>query len=167
MKKFFGKLPVMITFIALAVICAVGYIGMLVRPIAIGMTYKGEAHGAEVTVKVLSNKKIKMTMKGETTTTTEEAYYFEKDGYIVFLDSENDDDYKTDKKDILDNWEVAKGLIDSGAYPGGKDCNAFGVKVFGEDFKCTGSVVFAVIGGVIELVLLAGAGLAIFYKVKK
>lgn len=167
MKKFFGKKPVLITFIALAVIFAVVYIGMLVRPIAIGMTYKGEAHGAEVTVKVLSSKKIKMTIKGETTTTTEEGYYFEKDGYIVFLGSDNDDEYKTDKKEILDNWEVTKGLIDSGARSGGKDCNAFGVKVFGEDFKCTGSVVFAIIGGVLELVLLAGAGLSVFYAVKK
>ena len=42
MKKFFGKLPVMITFIVLAVIMTVAYIGLLVRPVAIGFTYKGE-----------------------------------------------------------------------------------------------------------------------------
>ena len=146
---------------------AVLYIGLLVRPVAIGMSYKGEAYGAEVTVKVKSGKKIEMIIKGETTTTTEKGYYLEKDGYIVFMEADNDDEYKAEKKEILDNWDTYKGYLDAGMASGGKDCNAFGVTVFGEDFKCTGSVVFAVIGGIVELVLLAGAGLAIFYNVKK
>ena len=167
MKKFFGKLPVMITFVALAVVFAVVYVGMLVRPVAIGMTYTGEVAGMEVSVKVKSGKKMEITMKGEgMPTVTDEDYYLEKDGYIVFLEAENDDQYKDEKKNILDNWETVKPLLENSP-EAGKDCNAFGVKVMGEDFKCTGSVVFAIIGGVLELVLLAGAGLAVFYTVKK
>ena len=172
MKKFFGKLPVMITFVALAVIFAAVYIGMLVRPVAIGMTYKGEVtmygQTAEISVKVKSGKKLEMTTEVAGTTITNEGYYLEKDGYIVFLDAQNDEDYKAEKKEILDNWDECKAILDAGmSEMGGTDCNAFGVKVMGEDFKCTGSVVFAIVGGIVELILLAGAGLAVFYKVKK
>jgi len=167
MKKFFGKKPVLITFIALAVIFAVVYIGMLVRPVAIGMTYKGEVSGMEVSVKIKSGKKMEITMKGEgMPTITEEGYYLEKDGYVVFMNAQNDEDYKTEKKDILNNWEARKAEIKLTG-EGGKDCNAFGLEAMGGDFKCTGSVVFAIIGGVLELVLLAGAGLSVFYAVKK
>ena len=171
MKKFFGKLPVMITFIALAVICAVGYIGMLVRPVAIGMTYKGEitnpmnaTEKLEVSVKFKSGKKAEMKIEGEEEINT--IYYFVKDGYVVFLPTvEKDEDYKDAKEDALKDWEATKAAVKLGM--GGEDCTAFSAKVMGAELKCTGSVVFAVIGGVIELVLLAGAGLSIFYKVKK
>ena len=170
MKKFFGKLPVMITFIALAVIMTVAYIGLLVRPVAIGMTYKGEVtmrgETAEISVKVKSSKKLEMITKVDGTTTTREGYYLEKDGFIVFMDADNETEYKDEKKEILDNWEEAKDMIET-TKMGGINCNAFSVEVMGEEFKCTGSVVFAIVGGIVELVLLAGAGLAIFYKVKK
>lgn len=170
MKKFFGKLPVMITFVALAVIFAVVYIGMLVRPVAIGMTYKGEVtrygQTAEISVKVKSGKKLEMTTEVAGEKDVEKGYYLEKDGFIVFMDAQNDAEYEAEKKEILDNWDTAKAMIESTGL-GGIECNAFGVKVMGEEFSCTGSVVFAIIGGVIELVLLAGAGLAVFYTIKK
>lgn len=170
MKKFFGKLPVMITFVALAVVMAVVYIGMLVRPVAIGMTYKGEVsrygETAEISVKVKSGKKLEMTTKVDGSTLTDEGYYFEKEGYIVFMEASNNDEYKAEKEELIKNWEITKSMIKTTGM-GGIDCNAFGVEVMGEDFTCIGSIVFAIVGGIIELVLLAGAGLAIFYKVKK
>lgn len=171
MKKFFGKKPVLITFIALAVIFAVVYIGMLVRPVAIGMTYKGTITNPEnitetvnVSVKFKSGKKAEMKIEGEKETNT--IYYFEKDGYVVFLPTvEKDEDYKDAKEAALENWETTKTYVKLGM--GGEDCTAFSAKVNGAELKCTGSVVFAIIGGVLELVLLAGAGLSVFYAVKK
>lgn len=175
MKKFFGKLPVMITFVALAVVFAVVYVGMLVRPVAIGMTYKGEmtvvGHKAEATIKVKSGSKVdvKFVADGE-----KEEYknvrYVENDGKIYVLmefvgEEMTDEAYKAKKEEILKNWatyETAGALW---------EVNAFGIEATSDiaslDLGCPGSVVFAIVGGVLELVLLAGAGLAVFYTVKK
>ncbi len=169
MKKFFGKLPVMITFIALAVIMTVAYIGLLVRPVAIGFTYKGEiehpmtSEKVDVSVKFKSGKKAEMKIEGEE---SEEIYYFEKDGYVVFLDIENKDDYKDAKEEYIEHWDEVKVMVETMGL-GGKDCNAFNAIVMGQELQCTGSIVFAVVGGIVELVLLAGAGLSVFYFIKK
>lgn len=170
MKKFLGKKPVMITFVALAIVMLVVYIGLLVRPVAVGFTYKGEitnpmdpTQKMEVSVKFKSSKKAEMAVKGESETDT--VYYFEKDGYVVFLPIDKEEDYKTAKEECLKDWEATKVAVEAGM--GGTDCSAFSAKVMGADLKCTGSVVFAIVGGVVELVLLAAAGLSVFYVVKK
>lgn len=170
MKKFLGKKPVMITFLALAVVMLVVYIGMLVRPVAIGMTYKGEVtmygQKAEISVKVTSGKKLEMTTKVDGDSMTEKGYYFEKDGYIVFMDADNDEEYKAEKKELLNNWEDTKAMIKATGM-GGIDCNAFGVEVMGEDFTCVGSIVFAVVGGIVTAAVITFATLSTIVVLKK
>ncbi|MBO5954420.1 MAG: hypothetical protein J6Q13_00445 [Clostridia bacterium] len=170
MKKFFGKKPVMITFIALAVIFAVVYIGMLVRPVAIGMTYKGtmEAYGdkvqLEVKVKNGSKVNVKMSQDGASME-FEDMRYIEHDREIyVFFDADEmtDEQFEDAKKLYIEHWDE---IPDDDPFL--LDVNAFSISNEGSSLKCTGSVVFAVIGGIVELVLLAGAGLSVFYKVKK
>ena len=176
MRKFFGKLPVMITFVALAVIFAVVYIGMLVRPVAIGMTYKGEMDlgfggKMEMVVKVTSGSKVdvKVKMSG-TSMELEDVRYIENDRQLlILLDVDDgtplqmtDKEYKEAKEEIIKNWDDVK-KSDMMVM----DINAFEMGDETQSLSCTGSVVFAIIGGVIELVLLAGAGLAVFYTIKK
>lgn len=175
MKKFFGKLPVMITFVALAVIFAAVYIGMLVRPVAIGMTYKGEmdlGYGGkmEMVVKVTSSSKVDVKVKvSGTSMEMEDVRYIEHDRQLLILLDDGgeplqmtDKEYKDAKEEIIKNWDEVKKsdmMI--------MDINAFSMGDEEQSLDCTGSVVFAIVGGIVELILLAGAGLAVFYKVKK
>ena len=175
MKKFFGKKPVMITFIALAVVLAVVYIGMLVRPVAIGFTYKGEmdmmgAGKMEMVVKVTSGSEVDVKVKvAGASVEMEDLRYIEHDGQLlVLLDYDNmepikmtDKEYKDAKKEAIENWDEIKksGML--------MDINAFEMGQGEETLDCTGTVVFAIVAGVVELVLLAGAALAIVYAVKK
>ena len=175
MKKFFSKMPVMITFIALAVIMTVAYIGLLVRPVAIGMTYKGKmdmgmGEKMEMVVKVTSGSEVDVKVKVDgTSIEMENLRYVEHDRQLlVLLDYDTmqpikmtDKEYKDAKKEAIERWdEIEKlGML--------MDINAFEMGDETDTLKCTGTVVFTVIGGIVELVLLAGAGLAVFYKVKK
>ena len=160
MKKFFGKKPVMITFVALAVVMLVVYIGMLARPVAVGFSYSEKEDGITTTYK-FGLKKVEGTMSDGKNKTTMDTYYYCQDNIVVFDYFgvvQNDKDYKEWKKDVRENWDTYKEM--------GMEINAFkmGDK---DEATCAGSIVFAVVGGIVELVLLAGAGLAVFYAVKK
>jgi len=165
MKKFFGKKPVMITFIALAVVMLVVYIGMLVRPVAVGFTYKGEVESysgkkVETSIKIKNGSEFVMTQEGEDESI--KGRYIVKGREILILPLEmTDKDFEETKEEALKNWKDAKssGMV--------FNASAFKTELDGEDFICAGSIVFAAVGGVLELVLLAGAGLAVFYAVKK
>ena len=102
MNKFLKKKPVMITFCVLAVLMLIFYIGMLVRPVAIGMNYKGKTTvgltKVDTTIKINNGKKLTKTTKNTET----EHYYFVKGREIVILwDSGvklSKDEYKDLKK---------------------------------------------------------------------
>ncbi len=171
MKKFFGKLPVMITFVALAVVMAVFYIGMLVRPVAIGMTYKGKVdmgmgEKMEMTIKVKSGSEVDVKISmDESSMEMENIRYIEHDRQIyVLLDNAgeelSDKEYKELKEEAIENWDD---LDEMGAL---MDANAF---VIGDDedtLKCTGSIIFAVIGGVLVAGLVTFGTLSVLYYVK-
>jgi len=155
MKKFLGKLPVMITFVALAVIMLVAYIGLLVRPVAVGMTYKGEVLGREVSIKVKNSSELVMEVDGKKT----EGRYIVKDREIAILPFEmTDKEFKEIKKEALKDWDDASDLV--------YEVNAFTVEYADEDFTCVGSIVFAAVGGVVLVALLTFGTLSVLYFVK-
>jgi len=171
MKKFFGKLPVMITFVALAVVMAVFYIGMLVRPVAIGMTYKGDMDlgsgtKMEMVVKVTSSSKADVSVKFTgVSLELEDVRYIEHDReLLILLDDDmqplkmTDKEYKDFKKDVIKNWDT----YEEGAF----DINAFSMGEDEDTLTCTGSIVFAAVGGVVLVALLALGTLSVVYFVK-
>lgn len=158
MKKFLRKTPVMITFIALAVVMLVVYIGMLVRPVAIGMTYKGKIEGVETSVKVKNGSEVVIKVDD----TEMEGRYVVKGREVYFQAGDmSDKEYKELKEDVLENWEEAKeyGLI--------SDTNAFAVEFGDENLTCAGSIVFAAVGGVVTVALVTFATLSLVYFIKK
>ena len=174
MKKFLGKKPVMITFIALAVIMLVFYIGMLVRPVAIGMTYKGDLNmdywgkmEMEVKVKTGSKADVKVTIEG-VSFELEDVRYVENDRqvYIIMADLDDpmkmtDEEYKEMKKEILKYWDD---LDKEGAL---MDVSAFSMGDETDSMTCVGSIVFAIIGGVITAALITFATLSTLVVLKK
>ena len=171
MKKFLGKKPVMITFVALAIVMLVVYIGMLVRPVAIGFTYEGEmaigSQKMEMAIHVTTGSKADVTVKvGGATVELEDVRYIEHKGKIYILMEDNDDpqtmsdaDYKKVKKDIIKNWDSIEEAL--------PEVNAFKMGNEEMSFDCAGSVVFAIVGGILTLAVIAGATLSVLYTVKK
>ena len=157
MKKFLAKKPVMIAFVAAAVVFLVTYIGLLVRPVAIGFNYSQTEDGVTISYN-FGFKKVEATMTDGKNEESMEAYYYCQDN-IVILDYanavKNDKDYKEWKKDIQENWNTYKNM--------GFEVNAF---EFNEDYTCVESIVFAVIGGIITVALLTFGTLSVLYFVK-
>ena len=164
MKKFLSKLPVMITFVALAVVMLVAYIGLLVRPVAVGFTYKGKTENllgkeVEVSIKIKNSSEFVMTSEGEDEKI--EGRYVVKGREIAIIPMEiSDKDFKEMKEEALKNWEDVK---ESGMV---YKANAFKTELDGEDFVCTGSIVFAIVGGVVLVALLTFGTLSVLYFVK-
>jgi len=182
MKKFLKKKPVMITFIALAVVMLIVYIGMLVRPVAIGFTYRGQSSNSigsytyiydiedKIGGKTIKSVTTKTSILGnsETVTTTEsERYYFTYKGFIV-VDNigavENDDEFKDWKNDIKENWDTYK---DGTLSVGVAKTNAFKIGEGDDSSSCVGSIVFAVVGGILLVAVVALAGTSVVLSLKK
>jgi len=161
MKKFLGKKPVMITFIAVAVVLLVAYIGMLVRPVAIGFNYTQKEDGMTISYN-FGFKKVKATMSMGDEKETMEAYYFCKDNVVVF-DSmgvvKNNEDYKEWTKELKDNWKTYKKT--------GIEINAFNLEVGNDTYTCVGSIILAVVGGVVTAAVITFATLSTIVVLKK
>ncbi|MBR1987654.1 MAG: hypothetical protein IKA36_01310 [Clostridia bacterium] len=196
MKKFLGKLPVMITLVSLAVVMLVAYIVMLVRPVAYGFTYKGkeDLYGTgkkqEITMKFNNDKYARTTIKGEEDETIVDAWIYRDGKYIapvggtfkkvvkasetdkVFLEklviSEDayDEMVKTFKEAKKEHPEEYKEELKESGYK----VNAFTMTIGeGKDavtYTCTGSIVFAAVGGVVLVALLTFGAFSVVYFIK-
>ena len=189
MKKFLGKLPVMITFVALAVVMLVAYIGLLVRPVAIGFTYKGKADffetgkKQEVEMQFKSNKVARTTIVGEEDEVVVDVWVYCDGNHIIqggikevieadestktFLEmgKMTEDQYKEMVKDIEEMKEEDEKAYEK-ALKDEIQVNAFKMIIDEDEFTCTGSIVFAVVGGVVLVALLTFGTLSVLYFVK-
>ncbi len=171
MKKFLSKKSVMFTFIALAVAFLAFYIATLAWPVSYHTTYKVSATmgstTVEGTIKFKSNKKAVMTSTMGSTTVKEECWvYFDGYSYYVVgdVDSMTKAEYKEEVKELKQLKKDNKALYENVM----TKINAF--KIDDEDYtksSNTGAIVLAVVGGVLELVLIAGATLSVLARRKK
>ena len=164
MKKFLSKKPVMIAFIAAAVAFLAFYIATLAWPVSYHLPYKYEKNGMEVTYQFKSNKKIhgEMTIGGET---IEMDSYYYRDGNLVFIiDADTEAEYKTEVEAKKALKKANKALYEEMAT---YEVNAFKLEMGDEAATNVGSIVLAVVGGVVALVLIAGATMSILYRRKK
>ena len=157
MKKFLSKKPVMITFIVLAVLFLAVYIGLLVRPISVGMSYTHKTDDGKVTLQIKSSKKL-IQKDGD----NEIGYWYTViDGkmYPIGLTSiMTEEAYNSAVKTLKENEMLRNSTT---------KVNTF-VIIDGEDsFVCAGAIVFAVIGGLAELGLISFAVLSIANQKKR
>ena len=155
MKKGLKKKSTMITLIIVSLVLVALYVVMLARPVAVGFNYTHKTDSVTTTYN-FGFKKVTTTRESGNSKTTREVYYYCKDGLVV-IDTlgtvSNNDEYKTWKKNIEENWGAYKNT--------GIEINAF---KFGEDgdYSCSGSIIFAVVGGVVVVGMLALTALSIF-----
>ena len=157
MKKILSNTKTAIILLIVTVLLVGSYVYLLTCPIAYGMKYRNET----VYEGQLFEGSLKYTTDGkviiENTNFDEpfEMYYYYKDGYVFHLMATNDKEYEAEVAYINENFDQA---VASPFYA--SKTNAFRQVAIGmaEDattYTCMGAIVFAVIGGIDRLLLIA------------
>ncbi len=166
MKKFLGKKSTKILFIILTIVFTAVYVYMLVRPISYGMTYKNEntVFGVTTTKEVtfLSSKKLSVKTTTGSSTNIVEQWIYCNGGKVAIVDISGlmtEDTYNK----AVDTPEERDLLLKAAVY----ELNAFGGEGLAGEYKCVGAVAFAIVGGVVELVLITFTALTFVLASKK
>lgn len=170
MKKPSRKIIAAICLVVAILVLALN-IYLIARPISYGWGYyaEDEYQGIQYEGAMKFNADGTMVLRNSNHGREMEAYYYYKDGYIFFTMAETDEAYEEEVAYINENFEEA---LNTPFYA--DKINAFTLKADGPDgytvvYTCTQAIVFAIIGGVIELALmgLAFANLSAHKKAKQ
>lgn len=157
MKNFLSYTKTAIILLLVTVLFLGFYTYMLARPISYGMNY----HNETVYEGIPFEGTLKFSLDGKVlneNTNFEEAfedYYYYKDGYVFTLLATTDEEYEAEVAYINENFDEA---VASPFYA--MKSNAFRQVAVGMDdynsvYTCTGAIIFAVVGGVGALALIA------------
>ena len=157
MKNFLSKTKTAIILLIVTILLVGSYVYLLTRPIAYGMEYRNETvYEGEVfkgSLKYSADGKV----ISENTNFDEpfEMYYYYKDGYVFNLVAKNDAEYESEVAYINENFDEA---LAAPFYA--VKTNVFKqVPVGFEDdatiYTCKGAIIFAIVGGIVSLLLIA------------
>ena len=190
MKNFLKKMPVMIVFVALAVIGLLVYIPMLARPVSYGMTYvykttvteenaesMGETVGTEISLKIKIKSDEKAIMTTVTNGETEEIeVWIIRNGnqFILIPVTMTEEEYhetvdalKADEEEWNALWDESTGenaLFSINAF---KITPAAYLVTSGMgELICNDAIIFAVLWGVLEVALIVFASLSVVFFIK-
>ena len=178
MKKFFSKLPVLITFAVVTVLMLALTIGLSVRPISYGMTYNGTMTMVEGTTTTKVDSSFKFKNKNEAVMVasfagveTQEEYWYYRNGHKIFMvqkeitQEEFDamiEEAKANKEQWDELWKSEQVInVNAFTVSGGSEAE-------GLTYKATagGAVALTVVLSIITLVGVAGTTLSVLYFVK-
>ena len=157
MKNILSKTTTSIILLIVTVLLTVSYVYLMTCPIAYGMKYRNEVvydgQAFEGSLKYTPDGKVLI----ENTNFDEpfEMYYYYKDGYVFNLLATNDEEYEAEVAYINENFDEA---VATPFYT--FKTNAFKQIAVGTDedvttYTCAGAIIFAVIGGIDRLLLIA------------
>ena len=157
MKNILSKTKTAIILLIVTVLLTGSYVYLITCPIAYGMKYRNETVYAGEVFK----GSLKYTADGkvisENTNFDEpiEFYYYYKDGYVFNLMATNDEEYEAEVAAINANFDEA---VATPLYA--FKTNAFKQVAQGFDndvitYTCMGAIVFAIVGGIDRLLLIA------------
>ena len=157
MKKLLSNTKIAIVLLIVTVLLVGSYVYLLTCPISYGMKYRNET--------VYEGEVFKGSLKyspdgkviSENTNFDEpfEMYYYYKDGYVFNLMATNDEEYEAEVAAINANFDEA---VATPLYA--FKTNAFKQVAQGFDndvttYTCQGAIVFAIVGGIDILLLIA------------
>ena len=157
MKKFLSKTKTAIILLIATILLVGSYVYIIASPVTYGMKYRNEVvYDGEVfkgSLKYYPNGKV----VGENTNFDEpfEMYYYYKDGYVFNLTATNDEEYEAEVAAINANFDEA---VATPLYA--FKTNAFKQVAQGLDndvmtYTCQGTIIFAIVGGIVRLLLIA------------
>ena len=157
MKNILSKTKTAIILLIVTVLLLGSYVYMIASPIAYGMKYRNESVYDGVVFKGSLKYSLNGKVISENTNFDEplEMYYYCKDGYVFNLMATNDEEYESEVAYINENFDEAS----STPFYAFKT-NAFKQVVVGMDedvttYTCTGAIIFAIVGGIACLSLIA------------
>ena len=171
MKKFLACMKTVVILFAVTILSLGVYVYMLARPVSFGMSYHNRTVYEEEVFEGNMKFSSDSTMLTKNTSFNEgvESYYYYKNGYIFFTMAETEEEYQAEVEKINADFE---GALNQPFYA--SKINAFKLVSTGPDgytmvYECTSALVFAVVGGVVELALLGGSivSLMLYIKTKK
>ena len=157
MKNILSKTKTTIILLIVTVLLLGSYVCIVASPVTYGMKYRNETvYEGEVfkgSLKYSPDGKV----VGENTNFDEpfEMYYYYKDGYVFNLMAKNDEEYEAEVAAINANFDEA---VATPLYA--FKTNAFKQVAQGLDndtvtYTCMGAYIFAIVGGVVGLLLMA------------
>lgn len=185
MKKFLSKLPVMIVFLVLSVVCLGVYIGLLARPVSYNMAYtlnititeeNQETYGEPVGTKISGSFKITDDTRMQSVMQTGDSEPEEAEMRIIRNGNKillipitmTDEEYNQmveEAKADEEQWNAI--WNDDANNPLVMTINAFKIQgSFYDNMVCNGAIVFAVVFGVFELALIVFAVLSVIFYIK-
>lgn len=160
MMKFLSCTKTAIVFLIVTLVSLGSYTYMLARPISYGMEYYNETvyDGEAFEGTMVFHSDNSMTIKNINFDEEMESRFYYKEGYVFLTMAETDEEYEEEVSYIDANFEEA---VKSPFYA--SEINSFRMIAEGGDgytvvYTCKSAIVFAAVGGAVELVLL---GLAI------
>ena len=157
MKKILSFSKTATILLLVTVICLGVYVYMLARPISYGMSYHNETLymgvAFEGTLKFYPDGKV--LNKNTNFEEEMEYYYYYKDGYVFSLLAQTDEEYEAEVAYIDENFETAVATPFYAAKINAFRQVADGMDEYVTTYTCTGAIVFAIVGGVVEAALIA------------
>lgn len=180
MKKIITSKITLFTALAVAVLFLGLYVYMIARPIAYGMKYEfsGEAPyiveeeeiSSEFDIEMTFHMNDKVSINNKTSDFKGESYYYYQAGYIYFCQAQNEEEYNAEVKEIKADWDNIMAVLNKETVTLEEESvllsvykiNAFELESQAREIElaqtCNGTIIFTVIGGVVELLVI---GLAV------
>lgn len=167
MKNFLSCKKTLVVFLVITIISLGFYACMLARPISYGMdycnvtTYEGGTFEGTMKFKCDGTLLINNTNFDQEL----ESRYYYKDGYVFFTLAKSEEAYKIEVDWINNNFEQA---VNTPLYAYKMDAFKIVLKMDEHKlvYKCNSAIVFAVVGGVVELVLLGLFTTTLLFNIK-
>ncbi len=170
MKKFLGKKAVRLSFLIAAIAFLALYVVVLASPVALSSyTYKGEMLNKEYTQTMTFKgfNKVSIVTKTEDSETKSKNWIY-VDGYHFIIGPETEEMTRKEFKQEIKEWKEDEKDYEARLEP--YSVNAFRVKVNSSAgdlvYTNVGTIVFAAVGGVVELALIVFAALSLVLKKK-
>ena len=157
MKNILSKTKTAIILLIVTVLLLGSYVYIIASPVTYGMKYRNET--------VYEGEVFKGSLKyspdgkviGENTNFDEtfEMYYYYKDGYVFNLMATNDEEYEAEIAYINENFDEAVGSPFYAVKTNAFKQIAVGMDEDATTYTCIGAIIFAIVGGIDRLLLIA------------
>ena len=157
MKNILSKTKTAIILLIVTVLLLGSYIWIVANPVTYGMKYRNET--------VYEGEVFKGSLKyspdgkviSENTNFDEpfEMYYYYKDGYVFNLMATNDEEYEAEVAYINENFDEAVASPFYAVKTNDFKQIAVGMDEDATTYTCIGAIIFAIVGGIDRLLLIA------------
>ena len=157
MKKFLSKTKTAIILLIVTILLVGSYVYIVASPVSYGMKYRNETVYEGVVFKGSLKYSHDGKVISENTNFDEpfEMYYYYKDGYVFNLAATNDEEYETEVAYINENFDEASSTPIYASKTSAFKQVAVGLDEEVTTYTCTGAIIFAIVGGIDRLLLIA------------